>query len=151
MRSRSALWLLVAALVSVASPSGAKVLGETNADGKGAGKIEFKVETWANEQALREDLEQNVEITENGRLRSIDINDGIVTLEFDGANPKSLVEALIADDELVGYLPGESSGGPPTAALAAGGGAFVGGVGYGIYQALDKDDEDEQPTGTPVE
>ena len=151
MRSHSALWLLVAALISVASPSWAKVLGETTANGKGAGKIEFKVDPSANEQALREDLEQNIQITEGGRLRSIDINDGIVTIEFDGAKPKALVEALIDDEQIVEYLPGASPGGPPTAALAAGGGAFIGGVGYGIYQALDKDDEDEQPTGTPVE
>ena len=149
MRSHSPLSLLVAALVFAAAPASAELLGEDYANGKGAGTIEFKVNPSADEKALTEDLEANVNISENGRLRSIEVNDGLVTLEFDGATPDALVQATIDDDYIAGYLPG--AGGPPTAALAAGGGAFVGGVGYGIYQALDKDDGDEQPTGTPLE
>ena len=154
MKPSSALGMIVAAVfLMVASPAFAEILGQTQSDAEGTGKIQFEVDPSADPEYVAKQITDNVRITESGELIGVRVENGVATLEFAKSNPDVLVEALIDDEIAALFDPtgGAGAGGLGKGALAAGGAVAAGGIGYGIYTAVDEDDDDDQQTGTPAQ
>ena len=150
MRPYCAQLMLAAALLLGASPAAAEVLGQTYSDAKGTGTIQFGVDPKADPRAVERMIRDEVTITENGELRSVTVDDGVATLDFKKAKPTVLVEAVIDDDDVLAFiLPG--GGASPVAVQAGAAGLAATGLGFGIAEAIDEDDEDSQATGTAAQ
>ena len=119
MRSMRSAAILLSVLLTGTPSAFAEVIGETNADAQGVGEILVEIDPTVDPEYLRQQIIDNVRVTEGGQIQEVAVADGVLSIKFAQSNANVLVEAVL-DDEIAALLKGSS-------AIAKG--AQVGGLG----------------------
>jgi hypothetical protein len=120
MRPMKIVAITLSALLTGAPVALAEVIGSTDSDAVGTGEILVEVDPTADPEYVRQQIIDNVRITEGGQLQEVTVKDGVLSIKFVQSTAKTLVEAVIDDDIAAWLLRGSA---------VAGTGAGVGGLG----------------------
>ena len=133
-----ALWITSNAMAATS-------IGRGLADSAGKGTIPGKIDPSLDAQGAVDQITDNVRLTNGARPTMVNVKDGALTIDFEGAGAGQEVEAFLPD-ELAKRLAGGAviAGGSATAAYAGIGAVLVaGGVLGGLAAAGQFDGSDE--------
>lgn len=139
------------AIVAFASKGFAMVVGEVAAQANGTGVITFDVSSSGDPSSMTDSIQKNLRLSNGAEVQSVQVKDGVATIEFAKASGGAQVTASLPD-EIVAALGAGGGGGSMTAAYVGAGALVVtGGTLVGLAAAGEFDGngtEKKQPTGS---